>query len=291
MTPAVDIAFRGPFMLAESIFWDADDGALWWVDIRAPSVERWAPGSGAHRRWTMPASVGSIVPRARGGMIAGLQTGFHFFDPVTGALDPIAAPERHLPKNRPNDARCDRAGRYWCGTMEDFGQNAAGTLYRMVPGGLPEPVDGPFFVPNGTSFSPDGKVMTFTDTRQGDILAFGHDDATGSRGPARVLLPAGAAPGHPDGAAMDAEGCLWSTRYGGSAVVRVTPDGRIDRTVALPASQPTCCAFGGSGLDELYVTTAAQRLTPAQLACEPGSGHILVLRPGVRGLPESRFAG
>ena len=88
MTPAVDIAFRGPFMLAESIFWDADDGALWWVDIRAPSVERWAPGSGAHRRWTMPASVGSIVPRARGGMIAGLQTGFHFFDPVTGALDP-----------------------------------------------------------------------------------------------------------------------------------------------------------------------------------------------------------
>jgi sugar lactone lactonase YvrE len=288
---AVDIAFRGPFALGESIFWDEDAAALWWVDVRAPSIERWSPASGAHRRWTMPAMIGSIVPRARGGLIAGLQTGFATFDPASGDCTTIAAPEAHLPKNRPNDARCDRAGRYWCGTMEDYGQNAAGTLYRMAPGGPPEPVDGPFFVPNSTAFSPDGRIMTFCDTRRGDILAFDYDPATGRRGAARVLLPDGAAPGRPDGAAMDAEGCLWTTRYGGGAVVRVTPGGRIDRLVELPASQPTCCAFGGAGLDELYVTTAAQRLSPERLAREPGSGHVLVLRPGVRGLPESRFGG
>jgi sugar lactone lactonase YvrE len=70
----------------------------------------------------------------------------------------------------------------------------------------------------------------------------------------------------------------------------VTPDGRIDRVVTLPASQPTCCAFGGSLLDELYITTAAQRLSPEQREREAGAGHVLVVRVGVRGLPESRFA-
>jgi len=288
---AVDIAFRGPFELGESIFWDPALGALWWVDIRGPSIERWAPGTGRHRTWAMPALIGSIVPRARGGLIAGLQTGFHAFDPLTSVLDLIAAPELHLPRNRPNDARCDRSGRYWCGSMEDYGQTAAGMLYRMDPGGLPQPVDGPFGVPNSIAFAPDGRTMTFTDTRRGDILAFPYDPETGARGSPRILLAAGGAPGRPDGAAMDSEGCLWSTRYGAGCVVRVTPEGRIDRVVTLPASQPTCCAFGGPRLDELYITTAAQRLSPEQLRLEPGAGHVLVVRPGVVGLPESRFAG
>lgn len=288
---AVDIAFKGPYELGESIFWDQELLALWWVDIRGPRVERWTPGTGAHRVWTMPALIGSIVPRSRGGLIAGLQTGFHMFDPDTSALDLIAAPELDRPKNRPNDARCDRAGRYWCGTMEDHGQNAAGTLYRMDPGGRPQAIDGPFGVPNSMAFAPDGRTMTFTDTRRGDILAFPYEPETGARGVPKILLAAGAVPGRPDGAAMDAEGCLWSTRYGGGCVVRVTPDGRIDRVISLPASQPTCCAFGGPRLDELYITTAAQRLSPEQRAREPGTGHILVVRPGVTGLPESRFAG
>lgn len=288
---AVEIAFRGSHALGESIFWDEETSSLWWVDVRAPAIETWSPGTGEHRRWTMPAPVGSIVPRARGGVVAGLQTGFHFFDPRTGALDLIAAPELHLPRNRPNDARCDRAGRYWCGTMEDYGQAAAGTLYRMEPGGTPQAIDGPFFVPNSTAFSPDGTVMTFTDTRRGDILAYDYDPVAGDRGAVRVLLAADGAPGRPDGSAMDADGCLWNTRYGGGALVRIAPDGRVDRRIDLPASQPTCCAFGGADLGDLYVTTAAQRLSPGQLAREPGSGHVLVLRPGVRGLPESRFGG
>jgi sugar lactone lactonase YvrE len=288
----VEIAVREAFTLGESPFWDDVAQAVWWVDIRAPAIHRWSPASGERRHWPMPALVGSIVPRATGGLLVGLQTGFHFFAPATGALELVAQPETALPKNRPNDARCDRAGRYWCGTMEDFGANERGTLYRMDPDRTLHAVDGPFFVPNSLAFTADGTRMHFADTRaRGDILRYDYDGATGRRGSPSLLLAADAAPGRPDGSCMDADGCLWNARYGGSAVVRVTPDGRVDRVVELPVSQPTSCAFGGARLDELYITTASQRLDAAALAAQPAAGAVLVVRPGASGIPEARFAG
>ena len=288
----VEVAVADPCTLGESPFWDAAGRALWWVDIRAPAIHRWSPSTGERARWTMPALVGSIVPRARGGLVAGLQTGFHFFDPASAALTPIANPEPGLPKNRPNDAKGDRAGRLWCGTMEDYGASQRGTLYRLDSDLSLHAIDGPFVVPNAIAFTADGKRMSFADTRgSGDVLAFDYDPATGMRGARRVWLSADAAPGRPDGACIDAEGCLWSARYGGGAVVRVTPAGKVDRIVELPTIQPTACCFGGARLDELYVTTAAQRLTPEQRAAQPHAGAVFVIRPGVTGVPDTPFAG
>ncbi|MCC7112746.1 MAG: SMP-30/gluconolactonase/LRE family protein [Burkholderiales bacterium] len=288
---AAEIAVARPCILGESPVWDAASATLWWVDIRAPEILAWSPASGGVRSWRMPALVGSIVPRRAGGLLVGLQSGFHMFEPDTGALAFVAAPETELPKNRPNDARCDRAGRYWCGTMEDYGESARGTLYRMDADRRLEAIDGPFFVPNSICFTPDGRRMVFTDTRRGDILVFDYDEATGTRSSPRVLLAADAAPGRPDGSTVDAEGCVWNARYGGGCVVRITPHGRVDRIVELPVSQPTSCAFGGPRLDELYVTTAAQRLTNEQRARQPAAGAILALRSGVTGVPDTPFAG
>lgn len=287
----VEIAIREPCVLGESPLWDVAAQALWWVDIRAPAIHRWSPADDAHRRWLMPALVGSIVRRAQGGLLVGLQTGFHNFDPASGALELVAHPETELPKNRPNDAKCDRAGRFWCGTMEDYGATARGTLYRMAGDHRLEAIDGPFSVPNSLAFTADGRRMFFTDTRQGDIMVFDYDDATGTRSNPRVLLPADGAPGRPDGACVDGAGCLWSARYGGGAVVRVTPAGKLDRVIELPTTQPTSCAFGGTRLDELYITTAAQKLTPEQLSAQPAAGTLLVCRPGISGMPDAMFAG
>jgi sugar lactone lactonase YvrE len=97
--------------------------------------------------------------------------------------------------------------------------------------------------------------------------------------------------GYPDGSTVDAEGFLWNAEYAGSRLVRYAPDGRIDRTVALPVSQPTSCAFGGSRLDVLYVTSSRQRMTPEQIAKEPMAGGLFALDVGVKGLAEPRFAG
>ncbi len=90
---------------------------------------------------------------------------------------------------------------------------------------------------------------------------------------------------------FDAEGFYWSAAIGGGRLVRYAPDGRVDREVELPVSCPTMCAFGGDGLDTLYVTSARQFVAEAALADEPLAGGLFALDPGVKGLPEPRFKG
>ena len=84
---------------------------------------------------------------------------------------------------------------------------------------------------------------------------------------------------------------MWSARYGGGRVVRHAPDGRVDRVLEVPAKQVTSCAFGGADLGTLFITTASQRLTEEQRRAQPLAGALFAVEPGVRGLPEPRFAG
>jgi sugar lactone lactonase YvrE len=61
--------------------------------------------------------------------------------------------------------------------------------------------------------------------------------------------------------------------------------------VLFPVAQVTSCAFGGSDLADLYVTSAAYRLSADLLKIEPHAGATFVCRPGAAGLPASSFAG
>jgi sugar lactone lactonase YvrE len=129
-------------------------------------------------------------------------------------------------------------------------------------------------VPNSIAFSPDGRTMYFADSPRHKIWAFDYAPDSGLISNERVF--AAPHPGFPDGSCVDADGCLWNAEYGGSRVVRYTPAGKVDRVVAVPAKKPTCCAFGGTRLDTLYITSAE------------GAG-LFSTRPGVAGLLESRF--
>ena len=102
-------------------------------------------------------------------------------------------------------------------------------------------------------------------------------------------MPDGA--GTPDGATVDAEGFLWTAVYGGGRPHRYAPDGRLDRVVPLPMSQPKSCAFGDDGLDVLYMTSASQRLSSEALMQEPYAGAVIAADVGVKGIAEPAFAG
>ena len=272
--------------LGESPVWSVREQALYWVDLRAPSLHRFDPGTGAHLEWTMPALIGGVVIAARGGLLVALQSGIHRFEAASGALERVVAPEPESSGNRMNDTKSDRRGRLWTTTMRDLGAVPSGALYRVDADLRIARLAENLRVPNSLAWSPDDSILYFADTSDGRLRAYDFDRDAGEIGAWLVLTEDGALPGRPDGATVDADGCVWSARYGGSAVVRVTPAGRIDRILRVPASQVTACAFGDADLRTLYITTARQRLSEDALALQPEAGALFAVRLVVSGLPE-----
>jgi L-arabinonolactonase len=133
--------------------------------------------------------------------------------------------------------------------------------------------------------------MYHADTPQGEIWAFDYDTSTGTPSNRRTLCRFDDQPGVPDGSIVDADGCLWNAQWNGGRVLRYTPDGRVDRVIEVPVMNPTCVAFGGPGLDTLFITSAKFTMTPEQLGEYPLSGALLAVRPGVTGIPDPLFKG
>jgi len=287
----VDCAVRGADRLGECPLWDDRSRVLWWVDSRAPCLRRFDPSSGETRSIELPEVVGSFAFRSKGGMLVALKSGVYRFDPEPRALEAVARPESDQPENRFNDGRCDRAGRFWVGTMSDVRRDPTGALYRLAPEGTCTKIRSDVIVPNSIAWSPDDRTMYFADTYRTRIYAYDFDVASGAVRNERVLADTATHRGRPDGSCVDVNGCLWNGEYGGWRVVRYRPDGRVDREIAMPVANPTCCCFGGANLDILYVTSATQRLTPTELAEQPLAGSVFAFWPGVQGLPEARYAG
>jgi sugar lactone lactonase YvrE len=272
-------------VLGESCVWSEREQALYWIDVRGRMLRRFDHRSGAVESHALPELVGSIGLLEDGGILVAMQTMVARFDRATARLARIAAPEPTIPNQRFNDGRCDRQGRFWVGTMDDVGRGPIATLYRLDPDGL-TPMIAPITIPNSLSWSPDGTTMYLAGVEDGVITAYDFDPVAGvpsrPRRFARVAPPPG-----PDGSTVDAEGFLWNAEYDGWRLTRYAPDGSVDRVVDVPVQRPTCCTFGGPDLATLYVTTASQRLTAAELAEQPLAGGLLALDVGVCGLPES----
>jgi sugar lactone lactonase YvrE len=68
-------------------------------------------------------------------------------------------------------------------------------------------------------------------------------------------------------------------------------DGRLDRSIALPVTNPTCVCLGGPAYRTLFITTARKFLSAEQLEQQPLAGSVLAIEVDVPGLPERRFEG
>ncbi|MET0311008.1 MAG: SMP-30/gluconolactonase/LRE family protein, partial [Burkholderiaceae bacterium] len=150
---------------------------------------------------------------------------------------------------------------------------------------IPRPLARDMVVPNGLAFSPDGRTMYLSDShpKVQTVWAFDYDTATGTPSNRRVFVDMHPLPGRPDGAAVDADGCYWICGNDAGLVHRFTPDGELDRSLAVPVKKPAMCAFGGPQLDTLYVTS----IRPGgDLSDQPLAGGVFALRPGTKGLPE-----
>ncbi len=277
--------------LGEGPVWSLVERVLYWIDINAPALNRFDPATGANLAMPMPESIGCFALRRSGGFIAALRSGIWYVDPKGRLERKVADAPYDVATHRFNDGRCDPQGRFWVGSMSEDHVGKTAALVRVdADHRVTRMVDG-LAISNGLAWSPDGRTMYHADTPTRTVKAYDFDARTGELGAPREFVRFTDPGDRPDGAAVDSAGCYWITLYRGSAVVRVSPEGRVLARHALPASCPSMCAFGGEDLATLYVTTARQRLTPDELAREPLAGGLFAMRVEVPGLPEPYFAG
>lgn len=280
----------GQEFLAEGPHWDAGTGRLHWVDILAPAIISGDPATGVREETALPELVGSVIPRRSGGLVCATETGIKIANP-DGSLVPFSPVEADVPGNRLNDAKCDSRGRLWVGSLAIDTTPGKGALWRVDADGSAHLMDRGFHISNGIGWSPDDRLMYFTDSGKRTIWVYDFDAERGEISNRRVFAEIDSATGIPDGLAVDVDGGVWSAIWDGWNVTRFAPDGQIDRVVSLPVPRPTSVAFGGKDLATMFVTTARIRLSAAILAEAPLSGSILAFDPGVRGQPVSAFAG
>lgn len=294
MNVSWDIAVPAGAELGERPLWDAARGCLIWVDILAGHLHQYRPGAGDQVVHMAGVAVGAAGLRAGGGYVLAAADGFRLVGADgTADGDPLRPPGMAA-DIRFNDGACDPAGRFWGGTVARDRRPGAGALYRLDAGGGITTMLEDVTESNGLGWSPDGGTFYYIDSGEPRprIRAFPCDLAAGTLGLPRDLVQPPAEHGIPDGLTVDADGCLWVAFWGGHAVRRYSPGGELLAELPVPVSQPSCPAFGGPDLEDLYVTTAWEDMTQAQRAAEPLAGHLLHTRvEEVRGQPAGQFGG
>lgn len=278
--------------LGEGPLWNERDGKLWWTDIQARRLHRFALTSGAVETFEMPERLCSFALLPEGGsrFLAAFETGMAYYDIDSKSLEWVARIEAPGSGRRFNDGRTDQQGRFWVGTMVENEEQAGGdtgALFCLDHSGelLPHAVG--VAISNSLCTSPDGSTLYFADSPKKVIFAFDLDPEAGSISNKRFF--AEVEEGEPDGAVVDEEGCVWNARWGAGQLVRHAPDGKVLQTVKVPASQVSSLAFGGPDRKTLFVTSARDGMDPAALAQDPGAGNLFVFEADVAGLPGVPF--
>ena len=286
-------------MLGEGALWDSRAQHLFWVDAMRDLVRRLDPASGQVTDWKMPSHVGSVaLMHTPDHLVVALRDGFHELDLRTSRLSPIALPPELPHDARFNDGKVDRQGRFLVGTILEnpwtrtAGQKCAGALYRLNADRSLERLEDDLRLSNATCFSPAGHKFYFADSPDNEIRVYDYHGPSGCMSARRRFVDTRPLGSIPDGATVDAEGCLWVALPQISAVGQFDPDGALMRTVKTPCPLPTCLTFGGAGLDELYITSLHDSGNGRLLSEHPDSGFVFRISGlGTRGLPEPVFVG
>jgi sugar lactone lactonase YvrE len=278
-------------VLGEGPVWDSQRARLSWLDAAEKLFFTLDPVTGVVDRKVLPHYPGSYAFRRDGGMIMAYRNQLMIIEGDPSAARQVATPGVDFAVERFNDGACDRAGRFWIGTMDRKLKDPVGALFRLDPDLTLTRMVGEITASNGIAFSPDNRVMYHTDTGAARIYAYDFNIKTGVIANRRVFADFTAWRGRPDGCTIDAEGCVWAAAIGAGEVVRIDPVGRRVAAIALPVSRPTSVMFGGSDLTTLFITSMQHGLSPEELAAQPGAGCLFSVVLGVPGLPEPLFVG
>jgi len=275
----------------EGVFWNPSDGRIWWTDIQGRALWSFDPVTTQSTSIPMEDRVCCFAPRAAGGLIVAYSDRVVLFDPETKQETLVTLFEPENPETRLNDGRTDRQGRLVVGGMNEVSGKPDSSVISIDGNLKVQTLIDQISCANSTCFSPAGNTMFFADTPDREILAFDYEKGRGTLTNKRLHASFKQEPGLPDGSCVDAEGGVWNAEWEGHRVVRVAPNGTIDRVIDVPVWKPTCCAFGGPNLDTLFITSSRLMSDEATLKKEPSAGGLFAVKPGIRGVVDTPFKG
>jgi sugar lactone lactonase YvrE len=291
--------------LGESPFWHPLEQRLYWVDITRRQLLRADVATGEIETWDMPSEPGCIAPAASGGLVIALRDGVFRARQWGGPLTQIATLDYDPAQMRANDGKCDALGRFWIGTIDETRVKGNAALYcldcrasKVVLQRKTDPATLPATTGNGLAWSPDHRTLYWADTASHRVHAWDFDLTSAAMTAQRVFLQFEGKPadvttgyaGRPDGAAVDVQGNYYIALYEGGRLCKFSPAGVLLATWVTPAQCPTMPCFGGADLQTLYLTSARQKRSVAELAALPLSGCVFSMRVAVAGLAVNFFA-
>jgi sugar lactone lactonase YvrE len=278
----------------EGLIWVRDAQSVYWTDINRFLVHRYSPQEGAVKTWFFSEPVTCVMETSRPDTLAlSMGSGVALWKPESDQSPATLFALPGWPTVRCNEAGVDPGGALWLGSMRnnvredgDHGEEGGedGVLYRIEGNGAATEWRRALGISNTMLWSPGRDKFYFGDSLKNCIWSYDYDLAHRSIGAERPFFQ-DFERGAPDGSTIDSEGYVWNCRYGGSCVVRIAPDGQIDRVIEMPVSRPTNCTFGGPQGNVLYVTSAS----PAPGHWERFGGGLFAVQTNVTGLAENKF--
>lgn len=279
-------------ILAEGVQWRADQQRLWWTDIHGCTLWSCDEYGGAVLNRETPERLGSFAFDPDGHLLCAFESGLFRWDLDRDRLDRLTDFEPTHRSSRLNDGRCDRQGRFIAGGIDEDGMKPTSSVLQFA-GDRARTLMGGIGCANSICFSPDGRTMYFTDSTTRVIQRYGYDPETGDLGTSAPYYET-AQSGSPDGSCADSDGAIWNAFWcadgGNGHVQQILPDGSEGVRISVDAPQVSCACFGGADMDKLFITTARENMSDADIAAHALSGGVFVARPGAVGLPEDRYA-
>lgn len=280
----VNLEYEYQALLGEGAYWNDLTQTFWWIDIEGRKFCIYNPLTHTNALFPLSTRPGTAVPSSTGNAIIATEDGVIDFNLEAKEYTLINPLEVENKENRLNDGKCDPAGRLWVGSMNYNTTDDTGSLYRL-DSGVSTKILSNITISNGIVWSKDGSIMYYIDTPTAKIMAYNFDVESGEISHPRVAVEVPETLGYPDGMAIDENDHLWVGMWNGNAVINFDPiSGDIIQSIKVPAHNVTACAFGGSDMKTLYITTARVDMSEEELKALPLSGSIFSCVPGVKGV-------
>jgi sugar lactone lactonase YvrE len=291
-----DLLLDAQANLGEGPAWDVGRGLLYWVDIHTGHLHTYHPKEKVDQWIKVGDSLGCVAPLTiplqtqDPSVVIALNHDLMIFSPVSQEKTLLSTPEPHQPGNRFNDGKCDPAGRFLIGTMDNDEIEASGSLYSYSPDGKLKKLITGLQISNGLTWSPDNRTFYHIDTPSRQVTAFDYDLTSGEIANPRPVVNVPIELGWPDGMTSDSEGMLWVAMWGGAKITRWNPaTGQLLDAIPIPALNVTSCIFGGPTLSDVFITSARKGMSPGELVKYPLSGGLFCINTKLQGMPTFLF--